>query len=254
MRGPEYVLSMLGAFKHVLLAAALFVASGALAAGEKPLTVVELFTSQGCSSCPPADALIGELAERDDILALSHHVDYWDYLGWEDTLAQPVNTERQRAYARGLGLQYVYTPQVVIQGAYQATGSHRQAVLDQIGRAQPDNPLPVTIAREGEDKMVISIGAGTGGGKKDAAVWLAMLDREHSASVGGGENRGRVVRTFNAVRSFTRVGTWNGEAMTIVLPAPSPAMSSEADACAVIVQAGDAGRILGAARLSLSSN
>jgi len=253
---------MLGAFKHVLLAAALFVASGALAAGEKPLTVVELFTSQGCSSCPPADALIGELAERDDILALSHHVDYWDYLGWEDTLAQPVNTERQRAYARGLGLQYVYTPQVVIQGAYQATGSHRQAVLDKISRAQPNNPVPVTIARDGEDKIVISIGAGGGAGagadvnagKQDAAVWLAMFDREHSASVGGGENRGRVARTFNAVRSFRRVGTWNGETMTIVLPAPSPAAPGEPDACAVIVQAGDSGPIFGAARLALSSN
>ncbi len=244
---------MVNAVRSALLAIFLAFVAAPVAAGEPPLTVVELFTSQGCSSCPPADALIGELAERDDILALSHHVDYWDYLGWRDTLARPVNTERQRAYARDLGLRYVYTPQVVIQGAYQATGSHREAVMEGIVRARPDNPVPVTIARGGgEGEMVISIGAVPGA--EDAAVWLALFDREHVTPVSGGENQGRVLRTFNAVRSFTRVGSWNGEAMSISIPAPPSAASGLGDGCAVIVQAGDSGRILGAARLMLDAN
>ncbi len=243
---------MMKGFRRALLVATFALTAAPLAAGETPLTVVELFTSQGCSSCPPADALIGELAERDDILALSHHVDYWDYLGWEDTLAQPVNTERQRAYARDLGLRYVYTPQVVIQGAYQTTGSHRQAVLDKIARARPGNSVPVSIDRDGKGELVISIGAGSG--REDAAVWLAMFDKERVTPVGGGENRGRVARTFNAVRSFARVGSWNGEAMALRVPAPSSGASGEGDGCAVIVQARDGGRILGASRLMLGAD
>lgn len=243
---------MLNAVKRALLAAVIALVAAPLAAGDPPLTVVELFTSQGCSSCPPADALIGELAGRDDILALSHHVNYWDYLGWKDTLAQPANTERQRAYARDLGLRYVYTPQMVIQGVYQATGSHRREVLEQIARARPDTPVPVTIARAGDGGMVVSIGAAQH--KEDAAVWLALFDREHVTRVDSGENRGRELRTFNVVRSFTRVGSWNGEAVSISIPAPPPAARGEEDACAVIVQARDGGRILGAARLMLDAN
>lgn len=243
---------MLNAVKRTLLAAAIALVAVPSAAGEPPLTVVELFTSQGCSSCPPADALIGELAERDDILALSLHVDYWDYLGWKDTLAQPVNTERQRAYARDLGLRYVYTPQVVVQGVYQVTGSHRREVLEQIARARSDNAVSVTIARNDDGGMAVSIGAAAG--KEKAAVWLALFDREHVTPVGAGENRGRESRTFNVVRSFTRVGSWNGEAVSISLPAPLSAAGGEGDGCAVIVQAQDGGRILGAARLMLDAN
>lgn len=229
-----------------------------LTAGEPTLTVVELFTSQGCSSCPPADALVGELAERDDILALSHHVDYWDYLGWRDTLAQPVNSERQRAYAKDFGLRYVYTPQVVVQGAYQAAGSRRQDVLDRIAQARPEAPLAVDITRaaaaDADDQMVVSIGADIGSGAEDAAVWLALFDHEHVTPIGGGENRGRTSRTFNVVRSFTRIGSWDGEAMSISLPAPAAMESGKAGGCAVIVQAGGNGRILGAARLMLDAN
>ncbi len=242
---------MLNAVKRTLLAAAVALLA-APSAAEPPLTVVELFTSQGCSSCPPADALIGELAGRDDILALSLHVDYWDYLGWKDTLAQPANTERQRAYARDLGLRYVYTPQVVVQGAYQVTGSHRREVLDQIARARPDNPVSVTIERNDGGGMVVSIGAAPR--REEAAVWLALFEGEHVTPVGAGENRGRESRTFNVVRSFTRVGSWNGEPFSITLPAPPSAAGGGGDGCAVIVQAQDGGRILGAARLMSNAN
>jgi hypothetical protein len=243
---------MMTAVRRVLLAALMALAVVPPAAAQPPLTVVELFTSQGCSSCPPANALIGELADRDGILALSHHVDYWDYLGWRDTLARPGGAERQRAYARTLGLSYVYTPQVVIQGAYQATGSDREEVLDRIARARPGNPLPVAITRVPDDKMVVAIGARSGA--DDAAVWLALFDRQHVTPVAGGENEGRILRTFNVVRRFTRIGSWNGEAMSISVPAPRSAASGEAGGCAVIVQAGEGGRVLGAARLILGKN
>ena len=107
---------------RIIVAVAAILASAPLVAGERPLKVVELFTSQGCSSCLPADALIGELVDRDDVLPLSLHVDYWDYLGWKDTLANPATKVRQSAYAKRLGLGYVYTPQVIVHGARQVTG------------------------------------------------------------------------------------------------------------------------------------
>ena len=107
-------------------------------AGFKPLVVVELFTSQGCSSCPPADEFLKDLSVRDDVLALSLHVDYWDYIGWKDPFAKPEFTNRQRQYAGVMRLRYVYTPQMVVQGIYQAVGSRRGDVLDFIEKAKAD--------------------------------------------------------------------------------------------------------------------
>jgi hypothetical protein len=230
-----------------LLVATVALASGPSAAGE-PLTVVELFTSQGCSSCPPADALVGELAERDDVLALSEHVDYWDYLGWRDPFALPATTRRQRDYARRLGLGYVYTPQMVIQGDSQVTGSDRAAVLNHLDKPAPGNPLAVDIRRAGEGRIVITVGEAPT--SEEAAVWLVLFDKEHTTRVNRGENRGREVRNYNVVRSLTRVGSWNGEAATIT--ASMPETGGVGDGCAVIVQAQNTGRILGAARLESS--
>ena len=234
---------------RALLVAAVVLAPDPSAAGD-PLTVVELFTSQGCSSCPPADALIGELAERADVLALSEHVDYWDYLGWRDPFAIAATTRRQRGYARRLGLGYVYTPQMVIQGASQVTGSNREAVLNRLDEPQPANPLTVEISRDGDNRILISVGGAPAG--EDAGVWLVLFDKEHSTRVSRGENRGREVRNYNVVRSFTRIGSWNGEAVT--LTAIMPETEGLGDACAVIVQAQNTGRILGAARLDLNRN
>ena len=149
-----------------LLIAAVALVPVRSAAGD-PLTVVELFTSQGCSSCPPADALVGVLVEREGVLVLSEHVDYWDYLGWRDPFAIPATTQRQRDYARRLGVGYVYTPQMVIQGASQVTGSNREAVFNRLEEPEPWSPLAVDIDRTGDGRIVITVGGAPAG--EDAA-------------------------------------------------------------------------------------
>jgi hypothetical protein len=232
-----------------LLVAAVALVPDRSAAGQ-PLTVVELFTSQGCSSCPPADALVGELAKRDDVLVLSEHVGYWDYLGWRDPFAIPATTQRQRDYARRLGLGYVYTPQMVIQGATQVTGSNRNEVLNRLEEPEPGSPLAVKIDRAGDGRILVSVGGAPVG--EDAAVWLVLFDKEHMTRVSRGENRGREIRNYNVVRSFTRIGSWDGEATTMT--AIMPEAEGIGDGCAVIVQAQNTGRILGAARLESNGN
>ncbi|MGF1640898.1 MAG: DUF1223 domain-containing protein [Rhodospirillales bacterium] len=209
------------------------------------LTVVELFTSQGCSSCPPADALVGDLAQRDDVLVLSQHVDYWDYLGWKDPFARPDAAQRQRAYARRLGPGYVYTPQVVIDGTTQVSGSDRAALIARLDQDKATAPLSVEIRRAGDDQVTIVVGGGTTG--EEATIWLVLFDRDHATRVSRGENRGRTVRNHNVVRQFTEIGVWSGELLTVT--ATMPAGDDAGDGCAVIVQAQQVGRILGAARL-----
>jgi hypothetical protein len=211
--------------------------------------VVELFTSQGCSSCPPADAFLGELAKRDDLLALSFHVDYWDYIGWKDVFASPVNSRRQRDYARNLGLRYVFTPQMVIQGAAEAMGADRDAILGGISAQQKHPRVPLTLRRgAGPGKMTVAIAAVPG--SEPADVWLAVFDHEHLTPVKRGENRGRAIRNFNVVRDFRRIAVWRGEALEIPASLPEPAVL-ENDACAVIVQSLRTGRILGAAKIAI---
>jgi len=225
----------------------LAVAGRAGAASDEPLTVVELFTSQGCSSCPPADELLGELAEREDVLALSMHVDYWDYIGWKDPFASPETTGRQRDYARQFGLRYVYTPQMIVHGTTQVTGSDRTQVLDHIARAPARDQIDVDMRRDGADAIVVTVGEGRG---TAAAVWLVMVDRSHVTQVLSGENRGTEMNNYNVVRKLKRIGTWDGKAMTI--PVPMPDDGNTGDLCAVFVQAGTTGPILGAARLDLT--
>ena len=213
-----------------------------------PLTVVELFTSQGCSSCPPADAFLGELAKRDDLLALSVHVDYWDYIGWKDPFASPLNTQRQRDYARKLRLRYVYTPQMVIQGAFQATGSDRAKVLASIEKAAKAKRVPVTIERK-QGKIHVAIpGAPT---TDEAAVWLVLFDGQHETAIRRGENGGRTLSYYNVVRKMIRIGTWSGREMKIPTGITGE-MAAGRDGCGVIVQSLKTGRILGAAKIDLN--
>ena len=228
-----------------LCAAAAFLATPASA---RDKVVVELFTSQGCSSCPPADAFLGDLAERDDVLALSMHVDYWDYIGWKDPYALSSNTPRQRTYARRFGLGYVYTPQMVVDGHIQATGSNRRAVLAGIDRAKSEPGLEVAIAKNGENASV-ALPAGTA---EPAAVYALLIDRRHENDVRRGENGGRKLAHSNVVRAMERIATWNGEAMTVELPLAEMDTDGR-DLCAVIVQSERDGRILGAAVLDLKS-
>jgi hypothetical protein len=229
----------------------LFVTSEPVAAAEPaPLTVVELFASQGCSSCPPADKFLGDLAKRDDILPLSVHVDYWDYIGWKDPFADPKNTQRQRRYAKKLGLRYVYTPQMVIQGAFDATGSDRAKVKRQIGQAAKLEKLAVKISRTGDGVRVVMPDAGR---VENAAIWLAVFDRQHDTEVKRGENSGQTLRYHNVVRGMTRIGTWTGQPLEITTKA-SDMPSAGRDSCAVIVQSVKTGRILGAAKVDLNKS
>ena len=236
-----------------LLALVPALALGAIpaAADDKLLTVVELYTSQGCSSCPPADAYLGELAERDDVLALSFHVDYWDYIGWKDPFGSPRHTQRQRDYAQTFNLRYVYTPQMVIQGNLQATGSNRPGIESAIATQRHTNLRNVRMSlKKGADgRPVLTIPPSTRV-KEELEVWLVVYDREYTTAVKRGENRGRSITNRNVVRALERIGAWNGEAMQTPLTVADMG-GGKGDACAVILQSARTGHILGAAKLSL---
>jgi hypothetical protein len=214
-------------------------------AAEDRVTVVELFTSQGCSSCPPADAFLGELAKRPDVLALSEHVDYWDYLGWKDPFASRENTQRQRAYARRLGLGYVFTPQIVVQGMGQIAGTDRDGVLQLITRTKDLPLVPVNVNRAADGTLVARLGQTTLPGAVD--VWLVSFDPKQSTAVHRGENGGRQIQNYNVVRGFTRLAMWNGEPTSLpILPA-----TDGGETWAILLQQTEHGRILGAARIEV---
>jgi hypothetical protein len=199
--------------------------------------VVELFTSQGCSSCPPADAFLSDLArQRRDVLPLAFHVTYWNYLGWKDPYSLDAATIRQRDYARHLGEDGVYTPQMVVDGAKGFVGSSRSEGLSAIAAASP-KPVPVTIARDGES-LLVTVGPGAG----SAHVLVVGFDPSHETPVGRGENSGRTLHESNIVRSLTPIAAWTGSALTLRQSPPA------GEAFAVLLQADD-GRIIGAARL-----
>ena len=220
-----------------LLPAAAFALLAGLAPATARPVVVELFTSQSCSSCPPAEALIGALArEGGDVLPLAYHVTYWNHLDWRDTYSLPAATERQNAYAKRLDGQ-VYTPQAVIDGQTGLVGSQEAAVRAAIvaAKAGGGEAVPVSLAREGG--LRVRLGAGTGSG----TVTLVGFDPSHVTSVARGENAGRTIKQANVVRSVAEIGRWTGAAREWTLPWPA------GEAAAVIVQDG-AGRVIGAAR------
>ncbi len=199
--------------------------------------VVELFTSQGCSSCPPADALLSELAKNPQILPLAFHVTYWNSQGWRDPFSLDIATERQRLYQRLLATDTIYTPQMVIEGRTDVVGSDRKNVARAIAAAQSDASVPLTLS-ENPSGLTIEIGAGAG----EAAVMLVGYDGTRRTSVQRGENAGRLLSESNIVRSFTMLATWQGKPLNLASVAPM------AEHAAVILQARD-GRILGAAIL-----
>jgi hypothetical protein len=209
-----------------------------LQAGERPV-VVELFTSEGCSSCPPADALLAELANRPDVLALSFHVDYWDRLGWKDPSSSPEATARQEQYARLLGINSVYTPQIVVDGRREAVGSDRAAVERALGAASREpSAVPVSLSfNNGQVRITV----GRSGEAVNASVVLIGFDRRRVDTVKRGENSGRTLTHVDVVRGIEEVGRFTGQASQIVSRPPW-----QTDRLAAIVQASD-GRILGAA-------
>ena len=208
--------------------------AGTTASAEARPIVVELFTSQGCSSCPPADALLAELAQRRDVLTLGFHISYWDGLGWKDPFSSQASTDRQRSYARLLGRGQVYTPQMVVEGRSEMVGSNRNAVFAALQAAQPRAEAPISFAA---DRRMVSIGAGQGNG----TVLLVRYAKTRTTRVGSGENARRTLEDVNAVEALTTIGNWSGSAMTFAIEPPG-----EDEGIALLVQATD-GRILGAA-------
>ncbi len=215
--------------------------------------VIELFTSQGCSSCPPADALLKDYADDNDVLAISLPVDYWDYLGWKDTFATPGNTQRQRAYAKAFGIGPVYTPQAVINGMAQALGSSKKDIddaIEQTAAAIDKRRVTVRFLREPNSIIIATSGAPDGVEVKDATIWLAVVQKSGSVPIKRGENSGKQLTYTNVVRQLTPVGLWNGKPMTIQL-AQTAIMRPETEDLIVFIQEADAGPIIGAGRLGL---
>lgn len=219
-----------------------------------PRAVVELFTSQGCSSCPAADKVLGDLAKDPSIIALSLPIDYWDYLGWKDTLADSRFSARQRAYSRMRGDREVYTPQVVVNGAMHVLGSDLAGIEAAALRTRSDGEVmsvPVTV-RQSDRQLNVSVAAGhgrTGHGE----VWVCAVARAVPILIGRGENRGREVTYHNVVRSWLKVGDWTGTPGTWSVPLEN-IKAAGVDAAVVYVQDGsrdNPGPMLGAAFTTL---
>jgi hypothetical protein len=200
--------------------------------------VVELFTSQGCSSCPPANANLAAIADRPDVLALSFGVTYWDYLGWKDTFAQPAFTDRQREYEAPLGHDGPFTPQIVVDGKADTVGNVRSDVERLIAVSRR---APITHLHLAANTLTIDAGHPP---PRAADVWLVRYDpRIEQVSVQRGENAGATLPHKNVVRSLIRLGAWNGAAASFRLPPTDAGLST-----AVLVQAPDGGAILAAVK------
>ena len=225
----------------------------------EPRAVIELFTSQGCSSCPPADRLMGELAKDPSLVTMSLPVDYWDYLGWKDTLALHGHSNRERAYANARGDRDVYTPQVVVNGVAHVLGSDKTAIEAAIARTRSDAApltLPVTVSVAG-GTVTVNVPAATGG-HSSGEVWLCPITNKAEVAIGRGENRGHTLNYYNVARRWIKLGDWSGQAQTFTLPlaqvADADVSLKDIDHLAVLVQSGAAakpGLMLGAATASL---
>jgi len=210
------------------------------------LKVIELFTSEGCWSCPPAEAKLAGIVDKPGVLALSYHVDYWDYIGWKDPYASPLFTDRQRQYARYLQSRTVYTPQMVFQGAFHAPGSRPGEMERELKRIDKMERISVSLEQVTDDMVEIKLPDHPGAPK--AEVQLVMYEHELTTDVLRGENAGKTLTHRNVVRNLTAVGIWQGEADTMRMNVLAERMRP-GNGCAVLVQAIDSGRILGAAAL-----
>ena len=217
-----------------------FLQANSVAAQQGP-TVVELYTSQGCSSCPPADAMLHDLASREDVIALALHVDYWDYIGWKDIFGRPEHTQRQHAYARAARATTVYTPQMVIGGIEHVVGSRPMQVMNAVqDQAARGNLVDVSVVRSG-DRVQITASSNTRG---EYVIQLVRFTPEETVAIRRGENAGRTLSYANIVKSWDVIGRWDGRAR-LVIAADAPG----SDGVAVIVQESTSGPIVGAAQL-----
>lgn len=212
--------------------------------------VVELYTSQGCNSCPPADALLGRLAQRKDVMALSFHVDYWDYLGWKDPFALRDSTMRQRSYARHFRRGYVYTPQMVIDGRAEVVGTRAGSVEAAIQAARKrGGALAIGFEKDANGAHVAVLPDAAKA--EPATVYMVLFDKSHTTDIKRGENGGKSLTYHHVVRAIRKVGRYDGKAVRVPLPIVESAGHEQRDACAVLVQSEETGGILGAAVMAL---
>ena len=221
----------------------------------EPRAVVELFTSQGCSSCPPADQIIGDLAKDPSVIALSMPIDYWDYLGWKDTLADSRFSARQKAYSQMRGDRKVYTPQVIVNGSAHVIGSDRggiEGAIENTQKADGVMSVPVTMTVSG--KLInVSVAASKVPAAARGEVWICSISKAIPITIGRGENRGQVVTYYNVVRNLLKVGDWNGSSGNWTVPLEDISRDG-VDAAVVYVQDGNRekpGPMLGAAIAAL---
>lgn len=211
-------------------------------ANAQPRAVLELFTSQGCSSCPPADKIIGDLAKDPSVIALSMPIDYWDYLGWKDTLADSRFSARQKAYSQMRGDRDVYTPQIVVNGATQVIGSDVDRIKAAMGATKHGGVMsvPVSMSVSGKQVNVSVAAAGPAETARDAVrgeVWICSVSKAVPITIGRGENRGKELVYYNVVRNWLKVGDWNGSAANWTVPLENVSRDG-VDAAVVYVQDG----------------
>lgn len=236
--------SVFSALRFAGCALGLLLASHDTAQAQKTV-VVELFTSQGCSSCPAADRVLGQLSGQPGVLTLTLNVDYWDYLGWKDDLALQGNSLRQRAYARMMRSRNVYTPQMMLDGKMDVVGSRKRDVLSAVN-AYVREPDPVPIAVIGNRQGQYRVQARPTALPREAVIWVVGYDRSVSRNIEGGENSGRTVTYTNVVREWREAGRWSGrEALNLAFDAPAGN-----GGMTIIVQQDGVGPILGAAQIS----
>lgn len=226
-----------------LVAATLLSCAIAAQAQPRP-AVIELFTSEGCSSCPPAETYLGELARRPDVLALAFHVDYWDNLGWRDRFEVSEATPRQRLYANTLRLPSIYTPQLIVDGRVDFVGSDRTSIAKALAEARHGVTVAVAIR---DDDIQIEVGTQDGGGPCE--ILLVAYLRSATSAIGRGENGGRTLAEFNIVRSLHNLGNWTGQIQQYHAAVKS--LPVDATDVAVLVQSAGQGAIVGAATRAL---
>jgi hypothetical protein len=233
-----------------LICSTVTVAGIAAAQAEPVKGVVELFTSQSCSSCPPADKVFGEVIQRDGVLGLAFHVDYWNYLNWKDTFSSPEATRRQYDYATSLHSSQVYTPQMIVNGKHVVSAGSPEKLVKVMSEAGAEKSLPVAVAAELDGgRLVVTAGAGSG----EANLVLAIFDENETVNVERGENGGKQITYHNSVTGLRTIGMWKGKALEVELPRKEY-LTKAGQGCAVLLQRitpqGTPGEIIGAAVVS----
>lgn len=219
-------------------------------AGDQPKSVVELFTSQGCSSCPAADKILSGYAVSDDVLALSFHVDYWNYLGWKDTFSKAKFTERQKLYAVSFNRRGIYTPQVVVNGRDHVVGSRKgdiESLMNSYRASGKGLSIPISAVRS-SDKVRITaekFGGTLGTGPGEATLWIVYFDKKKSVKILRGENRGRTITYHNVVSEMSMLGMMKDGTLDVTLPL-NEMKRQGAEACAIILQASTKNKTPGA--------